>query len=264
MVDFQCNAHYGIDDLRKIMEALRAPEGCPWDREQTHQSIRRNMLEEAYEAVEAIDLGDMENLKEELGDVLLQVVFHAQMAQEAGAFTFDDVVDGVCRKLVFRHPHVFGTVHADGADGALDAWDAQKRREKGQKSTGDAMDSVARALPALIRAEKLQGKAAKAGFDWKEVTPALDKVSEELSELRQAVEDNSNVEEELGDLLFAVVKVGRFAGLDSECALQAACEKFIRRFRRVEVLAGGPMDQMETERLEELWRQAKREECEQI
>ena len=126
------------------------------------------------------------------------------------------------------------------------------------------MDSVARALPALIRAEKLQGKAAKAGFDWKEVTPALDKVSEELSELRQAVEDNSNVEEELGDLLFAVVKVGRFAGLDSECALQAACEKFIRRFRRVEVLAGGPMDQMETERLEELWRQAKREECEQI
>jgi len=249
-----------MEDLLKIMEALRAPDGCPWDRVQTHQSIRQNMLEEAYEAAAAIDNRDMANLKEELGDVLLQVVFHSCMAQEEGQFTFDDVVDGVCQKLVFRHPHVFGTVEANDPEGALSAWDAQKRQEKGQKSTGDALDSVARALPALIRAAKLQDKARKAGFDWKEVGPALDKVEEELAELRQAVREGSNVEEELGDLLFAAVKVGRFAGVDGERALQQACEKFIRRFRRVEELAGGPMDRMDEAALEALWAQAKHQE----
>ena len=143
------------------MELLRSPEGCPWDREQTHQSIRQNMLEEAYEAADAIDHMDMDNLKEELGDVLLQVVFHASMAQEAGQFTFDDVVDGVCQKLVYRHPHVFGAVEAGGPEGALSAWDAQKRAEKGQKTAADALDSVARALPGLTRAAKLQSKDRK-------------------------------------------------------------------------------------------------------
>ena len=259
MVDFQCASHYTVDDLRRIMEALRAPDGCPWDRVQTHQSIRANMLEEAYEAADAIDRGDMDNLKEELGDVLLQVVFHAQMAREAGRFTFDDVVDGVCRKLIFRHPHVFGEQIAGDAEGALSAWDAQKRREKGQRTTADAMDSVARAMPALMRAEKLQGKAAKAGFDWPEIGPALDKVSEELSELRRAVEENTNVEEELGDLLFAAAKAGRFAGVDPEHALQLACDKFIRRFRRVEALADKPLDQLDLPALEGLWRRAKEE-----
>ena len=262
MVDFQCASHYTVDDLRRIMEALRAPDGCPWDRAQTHRSIRANMLEEAYEAADAIDRGDMDNLKEELGDVLLQVVFHARMAQEAGQFTFDDVVDGVCRKLIFRHPHVFGTQTAGDAEGALSAWDAQKRREKGQRTTADAMDSVARAMPALMRAEKLQGKAAKAGFDWPEIGPALDKVSEELSELRRAVEEDANVEEELGDLLFAAAKAGRFAGVDPERALRLACDKFIRRFRRVEALADKPLDQMDLPGLEGLWRQAKGEETE--
>ena len=217
------------------------------------------MLEEAYEAADAIDRGDMDNLKEELGDVLLQVVFHAQMAREAGRFTFDDVVDGVCRKLIFRHPHVFGEQTAGDAEGALSAWDAQKRREKGQRTTADAMDSVARAMPALMRAEKLQGKAAKAGFDWPEIGPALDKVSEELSELRRAVEENTNVEEELGDLLFAAAKAGRFAGVDPEHALQLACDKFIRRFRRVETLADKPLDQLDLPALEGLWRRAKEE-----
>ena len=241
------------------MEALRAPDGCPWDRTQTHQSIRTNMLEEAYEAADAIDRGDMDNLKEELGDVLLQVVFHAQMAREAGRFTFDDVVDGVCRKLIFRHPHVFGEQTAGDAEGALSAWDAQKRREKGQRTTADAMDSVARAMPALMRAEKLQGKAAKAGFDWPEIGPALDKVSEELSELRRAVEEDTNVEEELGDLLFAAAKAGRFAGVDPERALQLACDKFIRRFRRVEALADKPLDRLDLPALEGLWRRAKEE-----
>ena len=249
-----------MDDLLKIMELLRAPGGCPWDRAQTHQSIRANLLEEAYEAADAIDHMDMDNLKEEMGDVLLQVVFHARIAQESGAFTFDDVVDGVCRKLVYRHPHVFGTADArDGAE-ALSVWDAQKRAEKGQKTAGDALDSVARALPALTRASKLQSKAAKAGFDWEEISPALDKLSEEVGELKTAVAEGSNVEEELGDLLFAAVKVGRFAQVDGEQALQGACEKFIRRFRRVEELAEGPMDKLGLPALEELWRRAKEEE----
>ena len=258
MVDFQMAKDYHIDDLIQIMELLRAPGGCPWDRAQTHQSIRANMLEEAYEAADAIDSMDMDNLKEELGDVLLQVVFHARMAQEAGAFTFDDVVDGICKKLVYRHPHVFGTASAGDPEGALSAWDAQKRTEKGQRTTADAMDSVARALPALTRAAKLQGKAAKAGFDWRDISPAMDKLSEELEELETAIAENTNVEEELGDLLFAAVKAGRFAGVDGETALQKACEKFIRRFRRVEELADGPLSELDVPALEALWEEAKK------
>lgn len=260
MVNFQMAENYSMEDLLKIMQLLRGPGGCPWDRAQTHQSIRANMLEEAYEAADAIDRMDMDNLKEELGDVLLQVVFHASMAQEAGYFTFDDVVDGICKKLTYRHPHVFGTVEARDPDGALSAWDAQKRKEKGQSTAGDAMDSVARALPALTRAAKLQSKAAKAGFDWREVSPALDKLSEELEEFRTAVREDSNVEEELGDLLFAAVKAGRFAGVDGEAALQGACEKFIRRFRAVEALAEGPLDALDVPELETLWRRAKEQE----
>ena len=251
--------NYGMDDLLNIMELLRAPGGCPWDMAQTHQSIRANMLEEAYEAADAIDHMDMENLKEELGDVLLQVVFHASMARQAGAFTFDDVVDGVCKKLVYRHPHVFGAAEARDPDGALSAWDAQKREEKGQQTAAATLDSVARALPALTRAAKLQNKAAKAGFDWRDSAPAMDKLSEELEEFRSAVRESSNVEEELGDLLFAAVKAGRFAGVDGETALQKACEKFIRRFRAVERLAEGPLDGLDVPALEALWRRAKEE-----
>jgi len=246
-----------MDDLVRIMEILRAPDGCPWDRVQTHQSIRRNMLEEAYEVAEAIDEMNYEHMKEELGDVLLQVVFHASMANSAGAFTLDDVVDGVCKKLVFRHPHLFGDVQADDPTGALNAWEAAKQVEKGQKSATDTLDAVARSLPALMRAEKIQSKAAKAGFDWKEIGPALDKLSEEVEELKKAVADNSNVEEELGDVLFAAVKVGRFAGKDSELALHGTCEKFIRRFEKVEQSAPRPMNEMALEELVELWEQAK-------
>ncbi len=260
MVNFQVAENYGMDDLLKIMELLRAPGGCPWDRAQTHQSIRDNMLEEAYEAADAIDREDADNLKEELGDVLLQVVFHASMARQAGQFTFDDVVDGICKKLVYRHPHVFGSAEAAGPEGALSAWDAQKREEKGQRTAADALDSVARALPALTRAAKLQGKAAKAGFDWKDAAPALDKLSEELEEFQTAVRDGSNTEEELGDLLFAAVKAGRFAGVDGETALQKACDKFIRRFRRVEELAPKALDILDVPALEALWHRAKEEE----
>ena len=156
------------------------------------------MLEEAYEAAEAIDENDPAHLKEELGDVLLQVVFHARMAQEAGWFNFDDVVDGVAQQLVFRHPYVFGDGQAADADGALNAWESQKRREKDQRTTADALDAVARSLPALMRAEKIQEKARKAGFDWDCVGPMLDKITEETQELRQAVDEHSNIEEELG------------------------------------------------------------------
>ena len=240
MVNFQYMDSYGVEDLLHIMELLRAPEGCPWDQEQTHQSIRRNMLEEAYEAVEAIDEEDPEHLKEELGDVLLQVVFHACMAAEEGLFTFDDVVDGVAKKMVFRHPHVFGTVRAEDSVQALDTWDAQKREEKAQRTATDTLEAVARSLPALIRAEKVQSKAAKAGFDWPDREPALDKLAEEL-----------------GDLLFAAVKAGRFLGLDSEQALTQACDKFIRRFRTVEELAPRALKECSLEELEALWAQAK-------
>ena len=260
MVDFQYKDRYGMDDLLNIMALLRSPGGCPWDREQTHQSIRRNMLEEAYEVAEAIDQQDTAHLQEELGDVLLQVVFHARMAQEAGQFAFDDVVDGICKKLVFRHPHVFGAVEAGDPDGALTAWEAQKRVEKGQKTAADTLDAVARSLPALMRAEKIQDKARKAGFDWDSVGPALDKLSEEAEELKAAVREGTNPEEELGDLLFAAVKVGRFLGLDSELALHAACEKFIRRFRLVEKRSDKPLPQQDLSSLEALWRQAKMEE----
>lgn len=257
MVNFERLERYGMDDLVRIMEILRAPDGCPWDRVQTHQSIRRNMLEEAYEVAEAIDELNYEHMKEELGDVLLQVVFHSSMANSAGQFDLNDVVDGVCKKLVFRHPHLFGDVKADDSQGALNAWEAAKQVEKGQKSATDTLDAVARSLPALMRAEKIQSKAAKAGFDWKEIGPALDKLSEEVEELKKAVAENSNVEEELGDVLFAAVKVGRFAGKDSELALHATCEKFIRRFEKVENRCPKAMKDMELEELVALWEQAK-------
>ena len=260
MVDFQMAEHYSVDSLRRIMELLRAPGGCPWDRAQTHQSIRANMLEEAYEAVDAIDHMDMDNLKEELGDVLLQVVFHACMAQEAGRFTFDDVVDGICKKLVYRHPHVFGDVSVQDSAEVLVNWDKLKREEKGQETYTDTLTSVATSLPALWRAEKVQKKAKKAGFDWPDAAGALDKLSEELDELKEAIDQNTNVEEELGDLLFAAVNVARFVKADPEQTLTAATEKFISRFAKVEELArqqGRDMAQMPLSELDRLWEQVK-------
>ena len=177
MVDFQYKDSFGVKDLEEIVRLLRAPGGCPWDAEQTHQSIRRNFLEEAYEAVEAIDEGSPEHLKEELGDVLLQVVFHALMEQEAGRFDLDAVADGICKKLIFRHPHVFGEVSVSGTGEVLSNWEELKRKEKGQATNTDALEAVARSLPALWRAEKVQKKAKKAGFDWPDVSGALDKLS---------------------------------------------------------------------------------------
>lgn len=261
VVEFQKKMRYNFQDLEQVMALLRAPDGCPWDREQTHQSIRRNMLEEAYEVVEAIDEEDPAHLQEELGDVLLQVVFHACMAQEKGWFNLDDVVNGVTQKLVFRHPHVFGREEANDTAQALNTWEEQKKEEKGQKTAGDTLNAVARSLPALMRAEKIQDKARKAGFDWNETERAVEKLSEEVEELKEAIQEQSNTEEELGDVLFAAAKVGRFLGHDSEEALHATCEKFIRRFCRVEEqLDGTPMQNVPLEQLEALWERAKRQE----
>jgi tetrapyrrole methylase family protein/MazG family protein len=210
--------------------------------------------------VEAIDEGSPEHLKEELGDVLLQVVFHALMEQEAGRFDLDAVADGICKKLIFRHPHVFGEVSVSGTGEVLSNWEELKRKEKGQATNTDALEAVARSLPALWRAEKVQKKAKKAGFDWPDVSGALDKLSEELEELKIAVAEGTNVEEELGDLLFSAVNVSRFVKVDTEEALNGATDKFIGRFRKVEEEAarqGRALEGMSLAELDKLWEHAK-------
>lgn len=258
MVDFKQKEKYDINDLLEIMRYLRAPGGCPWDAEQTHESIRKNLIEETYEVVEAIDKKDSDMLLEELGDLLMQVVFHAQMEEEKGVFNFDDVADGVCKKLIERHPHVFGEVEVSGVDDVLDNWDAIKRRKKGQKKGSEPMLSVPRELPALMRAAKIQQKASAVGFDWPDVSGAYDKIIEETQELRKAVKSGvqDDVSEELGDLLFSVVNVSRFLKCDAEEALTAASDKFINRFIRVEQLAkenGVDMEKASLEELDRLW-----------
>ena len=260
MVNLERKSVYRFDDLAAILRILRAPDGCPWDRVQTHLSNRRNFLEEAYEAVEAFDRDDPDMMCEELGDVLMQVLFNVHMEEDAGRFTFDDVTDRVCRKLIFRHPHIFGDAAAQTSEQVLVNWEALKREEKGITTTADAMDSVARSLPALWRADKLQSKAAKAGFEVPAAGLALDKLDEEVSELRAAVEQDTNFEEELGDVLFAAVKVGRFCGVDPEDALQKTCEKFLSRFRKLEDAVsaqGASMDKLSPDELTALWNAAK-------
>ena len=263
MVNFVEKPRYGYDDLLEIIRILRSPEGCPWDKVQTHASIRRGLLEESYEAAEAIDLDDPALLKEELGDVLMQVVFHADIERQAGRFTMEDVVDGVVKKLIFRHPHVFGAAQEESPESALVSWDALKRQEKGQRSTAEAMDSVARSLPALWRAEKIQSKTAKAGFDWTSSLQALDKLEEEVRELRAALEAGQaadaphGIREELGDTLFMAAKIAQMSGVDPEDALHRACDKFDRRFRAVEEAADKPLPECGEAELLALWNDAK-------
>ena len=262
MVDFERKERYNINDLVEIMRLLRAPGGCPWDAEQTHESIKKNLIEETYEVVEAINKKDNELLCEELGDLLMQVVFHACMESEKDVFDFDDVCNGVCQKLVERHPHVFGETKISGVEDVLTNWDDIKRKSKGQKTTTQSMLSVPRELPALMRATKLQKKAADVGFDWNDVSGALDKLQEEIDELRQAVEnkDSQNMNEELGDVLFSAVNVSRFIKSDAEEALTAASDKFLARFTTVEKLAqerGVDMKSSTIEELDKLWDEAK-------
>lgn len=262
LMQFVEKSNYGFEDLVEIMKLLRSKEGCPWDREQNHMSIRQNLIEETYEAIEAIDTEDTELLKEELGDVMLQVVFHAQLEDEVGSFDINDVCDGICKKLIVRHPHIFANVIADNSDEVLKNWDAIKMRTKAQKTQADSIDSVAKSLPSLMRSQKIQHKAAKVGFDWDNVDGAIEKVSEELDELKTAIKlkDEENQYEELGDLLFAVVNISRFINVDSEKALYSASDKFSARFRVVERLASEQNIDIKTADisvLDELWNQAK-------
>lgn len=244
------------------MRALRSPDGCPWDREQTHASIRTDFIEETHEAIEAIDNGDDAGLCEELGDVLLQVVFHAQIAEEESRFSYDDVVDGICKKLIVRHPHVFGNAQADSADQVLKTWDAVKRETHGNADQSDLLRHVPRTLPALMRAAKVQGRAKRVGFDWSSADGAFDALLGETEELRKAMAsgDPASVEEELGDVLFSAVNVSRFVKTDAELALNAATDKFIRRFSKVEELArqdGIELSSASPQTLDELWTKAK-------
>ena len=263
MVDFEQKDKYSVADLLRIMEILRAPDGCMWDRAQDHHSIRQNFIEETYEVCEAIDDEDTEHLKEELGDVLLQVVFHAQMEKEKGVFDMDDVADGICKKLIFRHPHIFGDVTVGSTDEILSNWDDLKRKEKKQETDTSTLESVSKSLPSLIRAQKLQKKAAKVGFDWPDVSGALDKVEEELAEVRAAIGGDGDVEEEIGDLIFAVTNVSRFVKVDSERAAEKTCNKFVRRFADMEQQAkaqGKQLSELTLEEMDALWDEAKKKE----
>lgn len=259
---FQFKEKYNVYDLVDIVRLLRSPGGCPWDIEQTHESIRKSLIEETYETIEAINKKSVPMLREELGDVLMQVIFHAQIETENGNFNIDDVADENAKKMIERHPHVFGTVNVDGVDDVLTNWDAIKRKTKNQKTVSDSIDSVPRELPALMRADKVQHKASKVGFDWKDVSGALDKLSEEIEELKSAIEkqDNENAYEELGDVLFSAVNVSRFLDIDSEEALTSATDKFAERFKTVESIAskrGIDMKSSSLEVLDELWNEAK-------
>ena len=260
MIDFVRKNSYGLKDLENIVSILRSPGGCPWDAEQDHKSLRRALLEESCEVIEAIDEESPSHLQEELGDVLLQVVFHADIERQAGRFDLEAVADGICKKLIFRHPHVFGDVSVHDSEEVLVNWDALKRQEKSQETYTDTLTAVAKSLPALWRAEKVQKKAKKAGFDWPDASGAVDKLSEELAELKEAMAQGTNIQEELGDLLFSVVNVSRFLKADPEEALNAATEKFISRFAKVEEMAlsqGKDMAQMSLEELDKLWERAK-------
>lgn len=263
MENFKFKENYGIDDLLRIMEILRGPGGCPWDAEQNHESIKKSFIEETYEVIEAINKKDKDLLQEELGDVLLQVVFHAEMEKEIGSFDFSDVADGICKKLIERHPHVFGGVKVNGTDEVLSNWDDIKRKSKGQKTQGSSMMKVPRELPALMRAQKIQSKAKKAGFDWDDMSGAFDALESEIKELKEAVNSKNSdaIEDEFGDVLFSCVNIARFVDVDSEEALTRANDKFMSRFLVVEKLAEErniDMKNTPIEELDKLWDEAKK------
>ena len=262
MVEFDFKENYGFEDLLRIMEILRAPGGCPWDREQTHSSIKQSFIEETYEVIEAINKDDKVLLCEELGDVLLQVVFHTQMEKAAGVFEMSNVCDGICKKLIERHPHVFGEVQVASSAEVLDNWDTIKRKSKQQATQGEAMQKIPLELPALMRAQKLQSKAKKAGFDWDDVSGAYDALQREVEELRQAQAegDSAKMQDELGDVLFSAVNIARFLDVDAEQALMGANDKFMTRYLLVEKLAqsrGINMKETPIEELDKLWDEAK-------
>ena len=252
---------YGFDDLLLIVRMLRSPRGCPWDREQTHSSIRADLLEETYELAEAIDLDSTELLREETGDVLLQTVLHSQISSEEGRYDMNDVVNELCNKLIIRHPHVFGTATAEGSGEALANWDAVKSATKGRKTVSDKMRSVARTLPALMRADAVGAKSKKASLDFNSPEQAAANVKEELGEVMSAVAQGGNVEEEIGDLLFSAVNLARVAGVEPEEALTRATDKFIDRFTALEKLSedmGADIASLGQQKADELWEKIKK------
>lgn len=262
MAAFTQKDFYNIQDLIEIVALLRQPDGCPWDREQTHASIRMDFIEEVYEVIEAIDKEDTALLREELGDVLLQVVFHTQIEREAGHFNLDDVCDEVCKKMIIRHPHVFGSVTVSGTGEVLKNWEAIKQQTKGQTTYTETLESVAVSLPALLRAQKVGKRAAKSGMDFADTDAALKNIYDEVAELEAAAaaKDPEQMADELGDVLFSCVNAARKMGLNSEQCLTAATEKFIRRFAAVEAEVrqqGKTMDDFTTQELDAIWNRIK-------
>lgn len=253
---------YSFEDLVKIMEKLRSPNGCPWDREQTHKSLIPYLVEETYELVDAVEREDWENLKEELGDLLLQVVFHSQIAKENGKFDVNDVVDSICKKLIFRHPHVFGCrSDIKSSEDVLREWDRFKEKEG--KKRDSLLDGIPKSLPAVDYALKLQKRVAKVGFDWDSYKEALDKVLEEVREVKESAEEGNKdkVEEEIGDLLFMVVNLARLLDVNPEIALRKANRKFSERVSYMERKAkelGKSLSEMSLEEMEKLWEEAKK------
>ena len=251
---------YGFEDLVEVMEILRSEEGCPWDREQDHHSIRDDLIEETYEVIEAIDTEDPELLREELGDVLLQVVFHADIEKDEGRFCIDDVANDICAKLIHRHPHVFGNVEANTTEKVLSNWEKIKSDEKERKTVTDKLRAIPPMLPALMRAEKVGKKASC--FDFGDREQVMDKVCEELCELNEAIEQGNmaDVEEEMGDLLLTVTSLCRKLGIEPEVALNKATDKFINRFETLEnavIAAGKDINSMTMEELDAVWEENK-------
>ena len=253
---------YSVEDLVGIMQLLRGENGCPWDKEQTPTSLRNNLLEEAYETADAIDRLDDTDMAEELGDLLLQIVFHCQMAKERGAYDLDKVADGICKKLVYRHPHIFSNVVVNNSDEVLDNWDKLKNKEKQMQSFSDTLKAVPKAFPACLRAQKVQKRATKAGYDFKTLQDTVLKIEEELAELKQALSQNDfeSASDELGDLLFSVINTARFLKTDAEQKLNSTTERFINRFSKAEELAAKQnknLSELSEDELDVLWKQAK-------
>lgn len=250
-----------FESFAEIVAHLRAPDGCPWDREQTHETLRKHLLEEAYEAISAIDSGDLDDMREEFGDLLLQIVLQSQIASEEGQFNLSRVIHGIHSKIVRRHPHVFGDLKLEGVDGVLANWERLKeteRRDNGQKEKG-LLDGVPLALPALSQAQEYQDRAARVGFDWREIEGVLEKIAEEIEEVRQATNEEE-LTSELGDLLFALVNLARWKKVDAESALRETNAKFKKRFGYVEQGAkeqGRGLSELSLDEMESLWQEAK-------
>lgn len=255
-MNFNQKESYDIHDLLAIIALLRGQDGCPWDREQDHHSIRKNLLEEAYEAAEAIDLEDSELLKEELGDVLMQVVFHSQIEQEADGFSFQEVCDGVCKKLIVRHPHVFGDISVRDSNEVLSNWENIKRKTKGQKTYAQTLQSVPKPLPALMKSEKILKRAAKAGFScWEDQQALLQSIEKKLQRLQENLkqQEKEAATNEYGELLFVLTEFARVNQIDSEEVLEKTCNRFVDSFAKMEQLAMAKNVSIDAVSAETLW-----------